>query len=286
MANIADLIANRNQELEDFKQKKQEERTEAYERRDAAVMEVTSDPEKYRAFLDLHAQTMYNAVNTATVWKQRPGATQLLPRKKWTELGRKIREDETPVQVFMRDTRSGYIKLDYVYDKAQTVGDPVPVRGILRDGTPDMEKALGALLQSSPVEVVATADIFGEAEYQPEENRIAIQPDLSGAASFRALAREIVYAQIGTGMEAGDFDPRPYELDAHSVCYALCRRYGVPVKQPDFSGVAHQYGELEAPERLNMLRETCDLSKVLNRSIERALDLRQRSRAKNAVLTR
>ena len=69
----------------------------------------------------------------------------------------------------MRDTRSGYIKLDYVYDKAQTVGDPVPVRGILRDGTPDMEKALGALLQSSPVEVVATADIFGEAEYQPEE---------------------------------------------------------------------------------------------------------------------
>ena len=186
MANIADLIANRNQELEDFKQKKQEERTEAYERRDAAVMEVTSDPEKYRAFLDLHAQTMYNAANTATVWKQRPGATQLLPRKKWAELGRKIREDETPVQVFMRDTRSGYIKLDYVYDKAQTVGDPVPMRGILRDGTPDMEKALGALLQSSPVEVVATADIFGEAEYQPEENRIAIQPDLSGAASFRA----------------------------------------------------------------------------------------------------
>lgn len=112
MANIADLIANRNQELEDFKQKKQEERTEAYERRDAAVMEVTSDPEKYRAFLDLHAQTMYNAANTATVWKQRPGATQLLPRKKWTELGRKIREDETPVQVFMRDTRSGYIKPD------------------------------------------------------------------------------------------------------------------------------------------------------------------------------
>ena len=253
---------------------------------DAAVMEVTSDPEKYRAFLDLHAQTMYNAANTATVWKQRPGATQLLPRKKWTELGRKIREDETPVQVFMRDTRSGYIKLDYVYDKAQTAGDPVPVRGILRDGTPDMEKALGALLQSSPVEVVATADIFGEAEYQPEENRIAIQPDLSGAASFRALAREIVYAQIGTGMEAGDFDPRPYELDAHSVCYALCRRYGVPVEQPDFSGVVQQYGELEAPERLNMLRETCDLSKVLNRSIERALDLRQRSRAKNAVLTR
>ena len=45
-----------------------------------------------------------------------------------------------------------------MYDKAQTVGDPVPVRGILRDGTPDMEKALGALLQSSPVEVVATAD--------------------------------------------------------------------------------------------------------------------------------
>ena len=35
-----------------------------------------------------------------------------------------------------------------------------------------------------------------------------------------------------------------------------------------------------------MLRETCDLSKVLNRGIERALDLRQRSRAKNAVLTR
>ena len=40
------------------------------------------------------------------------------------------------------------------------------------------------------------------------------------------------------------------------------------------------------PERLNMLRETCDLSKALNRSIERALDLRQRSKAKNAVLTR
>lgn len=87
-------------------------------------------------------------------------------------------------------------------------------------------------------------------------------------------------------MEAGDFDPRPYELDAHSVCYALCRRYGVPVEQPDFSGVVQQYGELEAPERLNMLRETCDLSKVLNRGIERALDLRQRSKAKNAVLTR
>lgn len=173
MANIADLIANRNQELEDFKQKKQEERTEAYERRDAAVMEVTSDPEKYRAFLDLHAQTMYNAANTATVWKQRPGATQLhARRKKWTSLGGKYARMKRPYRCSCGNAR-GYIKLDYVYDKAQTVGDPVPVRGILRDGTPDMEKALGALLQSSPVEVVATADIFGEAEYQPEENRIA-----------------------------------------------------------------------------------------------------------------
>lgn len=96
MANIADLIANRNQELEDFKQKKQEERTEAYERRDAAVMEVTSDPEKYRAFLDLHAQTMYNAANTATVWKQRPGATQLLPRKNGQSLGGKYARMKRP----------------------------------------------------------------------------------------------------------------------------------------------------------------------------------------------
>ena len=40
-----------------------------------------------------------------------------------------------------------------VYDKAQTAGDPVPVRGILRDGTPDMEKALGALLQLSLIHI-------------------------------------------------------------------------------------------------------------------------------------
>ena len=121
MANIADLIANRNQELEDFKQKKQEERTEAYERRDAAVMEVTSDPEKYRAFLDLHAQTMYNAANTATVWKQRPGATQLLPRKKWAELGRKIREDETPVQVFVPFPVSWTVKMKKKQKETQDI---------------------------------------------------------------------------------------------------------------------------------------------------------------------
>ena len=57
MANIADLIANRNQELEDFKQKKQEERTEAYERRDAAVMEVTSDPVSY-THLDVYKRQL------------------------------------------------------------------------------------------------------------------------------------------------------------------------------------------------------------------------------------
>ena len=63
-----------------------------------------------------------------------------------------------------------------------------------------LQRKFWTLLRLSLIHIFATADIFGEAEYQPEENRIAIQPDLSGAASFRALAREIVYAQIGTGM--------------------------------------------------------------------------------------
>lgn len=282
MANIADLISKRQAEKEQYKQERQAEREEAYARRDEAVVEVTSDPGKYKAFLDVHAQTMYNAANSAAVWAQRPSATQLLPKKKWAELGRKIREDEEGIQVFIRDSKSGYMTLDYVYDKAQTTGATVPIRSVLREGSADMQKALGALLQSSPVEVVATGEIFGDAEYQPEEHRIAIQPDLSDTTTFQALAEEIVYAQIEEACGGEDFDPAPYKLDAQSVTYALCKRYGIPMEQPDFSGVVQQYAELGPTDRLNLLRETCDLSKAMNRGIERALDVRQRTQNRNA----
>lgn len=187
-----------------------------------------------------------------------------------------------PYQVFMRDTRSGYIKLDYVYDKAQTVGDRFPCVGYCGTERRIWKRRWARCCKAAPWRWSRQQISSGRRNTSRRKTASPSSRSLSGAASFRALAREIVYAQIGTGMEACDFDPRPYELDAHSVCYALCRRYGVPVEQPDFSGVVQQYGELEAPERLNMLRETCDLSKVLNRGIERALDLRQRSRAKNA----
>ena len=76
------------------------------------------------------------------------------------------------------------------------------------------------------------------------------------------------------------YDRGECELDAQSISYILCRRYGIERPMPDMSNLAALYEGWEPQECRQALDNIQDTSKQFGRSIEKNLEMgKQRSRA-------
>lgn len=291
MANISQLIANKTAQHEARTAERRADRANLSEMRDGALTAITSDPELYQKYLDLQGDNLRcSAGNVALTLFQLDGATHIGTRDYWHKLGRYVADAEmgkgAGVFVPPRDpSRRGYFMGEY-YDVRQTTGKPLKAPLKLEDNSARMETALAALLGQSPVPLREDGEMEAAAYYDPERMEIAVNPAYSDGEVFAALSTEIAYATFHGQGRNRDFTREEYSLDAESVGYLTCRRFGVACPKPDARGLNQHFEGYEAADRGEALGGLLKQAQNMSDRVEKAVQPRQQEQSRKHYPTR
>ncbi len=279
MANLGKLISNKTSADAQWREQRQSEREALSDFRDTGVMEITSTPEAFARYLEMQGvNPSYSAGNIAAVMVQLPEATVVGTAERWKSQGRHVLDGEWQkgANIFARaPSGRGYI-VDAVYDVSQTQGREFQTIQLV-DDTKEMETALTALLNFSPVHAVADAALPVDALYDDKNMELVINPNASDSRAFAAIAAEIAHARFHDRGRAFDYSREGCELSAQSVSCILCRRFGIERDLPDLSKVAERFQDWKTQDRLNMLISIQGMSRQIGGSIEKAMAPPQRT---------
>ena len=278
MANLSELIRQKEQQTEEWKQRKADERDSLNDMNDAAALRVTESASAFLHYLDVQADNpRFSASNVLLAMEQNPEVTVFNSVKGWNGLNRNVMREEVGMKIrvgdtYVRDGRQyrGY-KVGRVFDISQTTGRGQPAKNQLVDGSDAMSKALYQLLMVSPVPVV-TGDARGQdALYDPNQQQIIVSGYISDSAAFRALSREAVHAGIHDHGNFSYYSRESCALSADSVSYMLCRSFGIPGKQPDASKVGALFEGMEPQDRRGVLDSLQQIFQRMQREIQREI---------------
>jgi antirestriction protein ArdC len=197
----------------------------------------------------------YSFRNTLLIMIQSPDATQVAGFRAWQLLGRQVRKGEKAIWILAPVTRKvnedtgsdgdtrdkarvlcGF-KPAYVFDVAQTDGEPLPEVCSLLDG----DDVAGVFER-----LVAVAHSIGftveDAEFADSRNgdctydlrRIRVARDRSAVQRIKTVAHELGHAMLHEHCE----DRRLAELEAESVAFVVCANLGINSDDYSFGYVA------------------------------------------------
>lgn len=142
-----------------------------------------------------------------------------------------------------------------------------------------METAMKTVLNYAVCPVTIDKELPVPAYYDPTNMVLAINPEFPDNEAFAYIATEVAHSRMhGKGAFPG-YDRTECELDAQSVSYILCRRYGIDRPIPDTSALSELYEGWDTDDRRLALDKIQDMSKNMGRSIDKNLTAdKQRSR--------
>ncbi len=97
-----------------------------------------------------------------------------------------------------------------------------------------MTEALKTLLNYCVVPLVTDESIPLPAIYDPNQMKMAVNPNYGGTEAFAGIAIEIAHVRFHAKGYNQNYSREDYELDAQSVGYMICHRFGVPCEAPTY----------------------------------------------------
>ena len=114
MANLSELIRQKEQQTEEWKQRKADERDSLNDMNDAAALRVTESTGAFLHYLDVQADNpRFSASNVLLAMEQNPEVTVFNSVKGWNGLNRNVMREEVGMKIRVGDT--------YVRDGDNTV---------------------------------------------------------------------------------------------------------------------------------------------------------------------
>lgn len=280
MANLEEIIAGKAARDTEWQAQQQAERENVTSMQDFGVESIVSDPDMYLRYLAMQGDNpTYSAGNVAIALVGLPeGSTMFGTVERWQSLHRTVMEGEEGVKIFARDQRTKQYILADAYDVSQTKGQDIR-QTVFEDDSKEMSTALETLLNFSKVKPVTDKQLDAPAYYDEEKKELAINPDFSDSEAFASIAAEVALTRFHDKGFNRDYSWAKYELDAQSVSYILCRRFGIEAKTPNMDRLTERFEGLTPDECRGILDGIQDMSKQIGRSIERGLEEKQRSRS-------
>ena len=280
MANLEEIIAGKAARDTEWQAQQQAERENVTSMQDFGVESIVSDPDMYLRYLAMQGDNpTYSAGNVAIALVGLPeGSTMFGTVERWQSLHRTVMEGEAGVKIFARDQRTKQYILADAYDVSQTKGQDIR-QTVFEDDSKEMSTALETLLNFSKAKPVTDKQLDAPAYYDEEKKELAINPDFSDSEAFASIAAEVALTHFHDKGFNRDYSWAKYELDAQSVSYILCRRFGIETKTPNMDRLAERFEGLTPDECRGILDGIQDMSKQIGRSIERGLEEKQRSRS-------
>ena len=270
--------------------------------------------EKYQQFLNTMARfPQYSLNNNLLIMMQKPDATLCQSYTGWKQMGRFVKKGEKGIRILApapykmereqdKLDEKGKAVLDKdgepvketvqinitafkpvsTFDLSQTDGEPLPTIGAseLTGSVEGYATLFEAIKESSPVPI-GFEDIKGGAKgyFHTEENRIAIQEDMSEVQNVKTAIHEMAHAKLHkmeTQKTRGDGGQTrsSKEVEAESVAYTVCQHFGIDTSDYSFAYVAGWSQGKEMPElkeSLNTIRT--DASELITAIDEKAQEL-------------
>jgi antirestriction protein ArdC len=205
--------------------------------------------EQWQRYLSVQARFhSYSFWNTLAILRARPNATRLAGFQQWRQLGRHVRKGEHGIAILapivrtveqvQTDDASGPaeserrcvgFKVVYVFDVAQTDGDPLPE-------TPAPTTVNGdapAWLWHALAEQITGAGFHLERGPLPEpwsdangvtlieDRQVIVRHDLPDAQAIKTCAHELAHVLLHTGAH-GALPRAVREVEAESVAFIVC----------------------------------------------------------------
>lgn len=222
---------------------------ELHEQLEAAFDAMTTG-EDWRRMLEV-ASTFhrYSLNNLMLILLQRPDATQVAGYKTWQALGRQVRKGEKSIRIFApvvrrlgeddEDSveRSGDRVVGFkavpVFDVAQTDGDPLPEverPALLKGDAPrGLWEALAAQVADRGFTLVRRDCRPANGTTEWGGRIVTVRPDVDAAQAVKTLAHELAHVMLHEpAADSTEHHRGRREVEAESVAYIVCRRYGLP----------------------------------------------------------
>lgn len=229
---------------------------------EAGIQELF-ESDKFKDFLTCMSKFHnYSLNNTLLIAMQRPDATLVAGYKAWqTDHGRYVRSGEHGIKILApckykvtiesekededsKELEYLKFKITHVFDISQTEGRELPSLGIdeLSGDVDEFRNMYKALLRVCPVPIVQE-DIKGGAKgyYNDAEQRIAILTGMSEMQTIKTMIHEIAHQKMhssGTRTLDMPIDRHTKEVEAESVAYTVCQRYGLDTSDYSFGYIA------------------------------------------------
>lgn len=235
MANLEQIVSRKTENDTKWKEQQQAERDNTTAMQDAGVMEITTSPDAYARYLEMQGDNpAYSAGNIALVMFSDPEATVFGTRDRWKTLNRSVMDSEknNGVKIFARSPMGRGYTLADAYDIRQTQGRELS-RISLKNDSKEMETALTTVLNYAVVPVVIDKELPSPAFYDETNLELAINPDYPDNEAFAAIAAEVAHSRFHAKGANRSYDRGECDLDAQSISYILCRRYGIELMTPD-----------------------------------------------------
>ena len=218
---------------EEFAEMKRAEKEAVYKMADDTALDIVSNPEKFKAYLDTQSQmNRYSAVNALLIYHQLPEATQLKDFEDWGKDNVRVKKGAKsisilePVDYTKKDGTPGVsYNVKKMFDVSQTNAKKPPAPNINRDP----RDLITTMLDSSPVEVQGTNELpypNMAAFYNNEKQVLYVKRDVGDSVAVaQCVAQELGHAQLSINSDR--YSRSDMGFDAVCIGYMLCRKYGV-----------------------------------------------------------
>lgn len=262
-----------------FKERKQKERTEAFELIDSTAEEMKSNGELFQTYLDVQAHfDRYSVSNAILIAAQMPEATMLKDFDDWKKAKVSIKKGESAITILKAGKE--FERADHsvgVYYNAAKVFDISQTTSRLKD-TPatqlDLRLLLRSLITNAPCKMEISDDLAEHlnAIYDPDQKTIFVRRGMDAPSIFRALSQELALAH----MDKGDYKRSENALTAYCVSYMLCKKYGFSVDAYNFDTMPEKYSEMETTDFRQELGKIRDCFKEISNDMNRSLENQER----------
>ena len=259
---IKDFIAKRNNRQQntrreqlspqEWAEKKQLEKESVYQLIDSTAEEISENPDKLKAFLDVQARMdKYSSANALLIYSQLPEATRLKDFAGWGEDNVRVKKGAKsisilePVEYTKSDGSQGIsYNVKKMFDVSQTNGKKQPAPTLNRDP----EEVVAVMIDTSPVEVEVIDEMpqpgMG-AFYKNEDQTLYIQRGFDDSVKLvQNIAQELAFAQLS--IQSDSYSRRDMGFKAVCVGYMVCKKLGVETKSFAVNRIPADWKDMDA----------------------------------------
>lgn len=268
---ITKATTNDGYDKEAYKQRKKEQKENAYKMIDEALDELKSNPSFFKQYLDVQARfDMYTPRNALLITKQLPTAMQLKTKNDWREAKVTFKQPKQNTITIIEPGET------YTTKDGRTV-TPINAKDVIdisetnsKPYTKSFDKkfVLQSILHECPITIKAVDSLESGkiCEWNKDDEAIYVCRSDDYDSVIKSVATEIAKISLYENTNEIDNDK------ADCIGYMICRKYGIDTPVESINNLCSKYANMENQDIANDLTSMKEVTLDINSRMGQYLD--------------